>query len=105
MRSSVCGAALLMLPLSRLPTQVIGVRCMCCPTIGTCGCHCRDTGLHQCQDGTGSKGVAAASENMLCMEYAMATVRLVNGIADSAQKGKVATSVASLASFAGKLTI
>ncbi len=42
---------------------------------------------------------------MLCMEYAMATVRLVNGIADSAQKGKVATSVASLASFAGELTL
>ena len=52
-----------------------------------------------------SDGLTAASENTLCMEYAMATVRLVNGIADSAQKGKVATSVASLASFAGKATI
>jgi len=68
------------------------------------GRHCRDAGLQQSEDSSRIKRLAAASENMLCMEYAMATVRLVNGIADSAQKGKVATSVASLASFAGKLT-
>ena len=38
---------------------------------------------------------------MLRMQYSMALVRLVNGIADSSQKGKVAASVASLASTAG----
>ena len=41
------------------------------------------------------------SETLLRMQYAMAVIRVVNGIADSAQKGKVASSVASLASFAG----
>ena len=44
---------------------------------------------------------SAVSETLLRMQYAMAVIRVVNGIADSAQKGKVASSVASLASFAG----
>ena len=35
------------------------------------------------------------------MSYAMAIVRLVNGVADAAQKGKYAASVAGLAATAG----
>ena len=62
----------------------------------------RDTGLLRQRDTEAVDSLAAASENTLRMEFAMAIVRLVNGIADSAQKGKVAVSVASLASFAGK---
>lgn len=65
--------------------------------------------MSECRDplyagGYAATGVAqgtAASETLLRMQYAMAVIRVVNGIADSAQKGKVATSVASLASFAG----
>ena len=37
------------------------------------------------------------------LQYSMAIVRLVNGIADGAQKGRVASSVANLASSAGAL--
>ena len=54
--------------------------------------------------GYAASGVAkdnGTSEMLLRMQYAMAVIRVGNGIADSAQKGKVATSVASLASFAG----
>lgn len=42
-----------------------------------------------------------SSESELRLQYAMAVVRMVNGIADSAQRGRVAASVASLASAAG----
>ena len=35
------------------------------------------------------------------MQYALAIIRLVNGISDSAQKGSVAKSVANLAETAG----
>jgi hypothetical protein len=42
-----------------------------------------------------------ASESELRLQYAMAVVRMVNGIADSSQRGRVAASVASLASVAG----
>ncbi|PRW60793.1 Las1 family [Chlorella sorokiniana] len=44
---------------------------------------------------------ATASESELRLQYAMAVVRMVNGIADSSQRGRVAASVASLASAAG----
>ena len=43
----------------------------------------------------------APSESELRLQYAMAVVRMVNGIADSSQRGRVAASVASLASMAG----
>lgn len=36
------------------------------------------------------------------MQYSMTFIRLVNGVADSAQKGKVASSVANLAGYAGE---
>ena len=42
------------------------------------------------------------SESVLRMQYAMVIVRLVNGVTDSGQKGRLATSVAGLASAAGK---
>ncbi len=45
---------------------------------------------------------APASESELRLQYAMAVVRMVNGIADSSQRGRVAASVASLASAAGQ---
>lgn len=41
------------------------------------------------------------SQLSLRMQYSLAVVRMVNGIADSSQKGRVAASVASLASAAG----
>ena len=44
---------------------------------------------------------AAAAEPGLRLQYAMALVRMVNGIADSAQRGRMAASVASLATAAG----
>lgn len=44
---------------------------------------------------------AGSSESELRLQYAMAVVRMVNGIADSAQRGRVAASVASLAAAAG----
>ncbi|GAB4822321.1 hypothetical protein N2152v2_009367 [Parachlorella kessleri] len=43
----------------------------------------------------------ALSDSQLRLQYAMALVRMVNGIADSAQKGRLAQSVASLAAAAG----
>lgn len=47
------------------------------------------------------QGLSAEQESMLRMQYALAIVRLVNGISDSAQKGTVAKSVANLAESAG----
>lgn len=47
---------------------------------------------------------AGSSESELRLQYAMAVVRMVNGIADSAQRGRIAASVASLAAAAGALT-
>lgn len=44
---------------------------------------------------------AAGSEHELRLQYSMALVRMVNGIADSAQRGRLAASVASLAGAAG----
>lgn len=44
---------------------------------------------------------AGSSESELRLQYAMAVVRMVNGIADSAQRGRIAASVASLAAAAG----
>lgn len=44
------------------------------------------------------------SETQLRLQYAMTIVRLVNGISDSSQKGRVASSVANLASEAGTLS-
>lgn len=41
------------------------------------------------------------SELQLRLQYSMTLVRLVNGISDSAQKGRVASSVAALAEDAG----
>ena len=45
--------------------------------------------------------LGAEQESMLRMQYALAIVRLVNGISDSAQKGTVAKSVANLAETVG----
>ena len=50
------------------------------------------------------QGLSAEQESMLRMQYALAIVRLVNGISDSAQKGTVAKSVANLAESAGAHT-
>ena len=47
------------------------------------------------------QSVSAEQESMLRMQYALAIIRLVNGISDSAQKGTVAKSVAHLAESAG----
>ena len=47
------------------------------------------------------QSVSAEQESMLRMQYALAIIRLVNGISDSAQKGTVAKSVAHLAENAG----
>ncbi len=47
------------------------------------------------------QGLSAEQESMLRMQYALAIIRLVNGISDSAQKGTVAKSVANLAETAG----
>jgi hypothetical protein len=44
------------------------------------------------------------SDGLLRLMYSMAVVRLVNGVADSSQRGRVAASVASLASQAGEKT-
>ena len=58
-----------------------------------------------CRDGGGGEGVpnaSAASDEVLRLQYSMAVVRLVNGIADSSQKGRVAASVAGHAAQAGK---
>lgn len=45
--------------------------------------------------------MSAELEMQLRLQYAMTIVRLVNGISDSSQKGKVATSVAVLATKSG----
>ena len=50
-----------------------------------------------------AEGLTEALEMQLQLQYAMAIIRLVNGIADSAQKKKVASSVAALATNAGAL--
>ena len=47
------------------------------------------------------KVVGADLEMQLRMQYAMTIIRLVNGISDSSQKKKVASSVAALATNAG----
>ena len=47
------------------------------------------------------QSMSAEQESMLRMQYALAIIRLVNGISDSAQKGTVAKSVAHLAETAG----
>lgn len=57
---------------------------------------------HQQQQG--QQQPALASESELRLQYAMVVVRMVNGIADSSQRGRVAASVASLASAAGQET-
>ena len=53
------------------------------------------------QPSLNGRSVSAEQESMLRMQYAMAIIRLVNGISDSAQKGTVAKSVAHLAETAG----
>ena len=58
---------------------------------------CRDP-LHQ---QAGERNVAV-SEMQLRLQYSMILVRMVNGISDSSQKGRVAASVLHLASNAGK---
>jgi hypothetical protein len=45
--------------------------------------------------------IQPSSELTLRLQYSMSIIRLVNGIADSSQRGKVAASIASLASAAG----
>ena len=45
--------------------------------------------------------MSAELEMQLRLQYGMAIVRLVNGISDSSQKGKVANSVAVLATKSG----
>jgi ribosomal biogenesis protein LAS1 len=46
-------------------------------------------------------GGASTSQAMLCGAYALPLTRLVNGVADAQQRGKVAASVAQLAAAAG----
>lgn len=48
-----------------------------------------------------SGGAPTFSETSLRLQYSLAIIRLVNGIADSSQRGSVAASVASLANAAG----
>ena len=48
-------------------------------------------------------GAQPTSEPLLRLQYALCLIRLVNGVTDSAQKGKVAASVSSLATAAGVL--
>eukprot|EP00884_Botryococcus_braunii_P021393 jgi/Botrbrau1/7938/Bobra.9_2s0097.1 len=50
---------------------------------------------------TAAKGRYTEMDPVLRLEYSMAIIRLVNGVADSAQKGRKARSVADLASEAG----
>ena len=45
--------------------------------------------------------MSAELEMQLRLEYSMTIVRLVNGISDSSQKGKMASSVAVLATKSG----
>ncbi|KAK9842959.1 hypothetical protein WJX74_004892 [Apatococcus lobatus] len=53
------------------------------------------------RDRPGGSAQGSAAEAVLQMQYSMTFIRLVNGVADSAQKGKVASSVANLAGYAG----
>lgn len=46
-------------------------------------------------------GSPPSDDGALRLQYAMAIVRLVNGVADAAQKGRTAVSVAGLAAQAG----
>ena len=64
--------------------------------------------LHMRDQGYGatagaSSQPAAEPESLLRLQYAMLVIRLVNGISDSSQKGRVALSVANLAEDAGEL--
>lgn len=66
--------------------------------------------LHMRDQGYGATVGASSQptsepESLLRLQYAMLVIRLVNGISDSSQKGRVAMSVANLAEDAGKLTI
>jgi Las1-like len=47
-------------------------------------------------------GSAPTDDGALRLQYAMAIVRLVNGVADAAQRGRTAVSVAGLAAQAGQ---
>ncbi len=58
---------------------------------------CRDRGEATCQP----PAFQAHDDQVLRMQYSMVIVRLVNGIADSGQKGRTANSVASIAAGAG----
>lgn len=49
--------------------------------------------------------VQPADDGALRLQYAMAVVRLVNGVADAAQKGRTAVSVAGLAAQAGQSVV
>ena len=68
--------------------------------------HCRalegSTCVGRCREQLSSNSAGAAFEAVLQMQYSMTFIRLVNGVADSAQKGKVASSVANLAGYAGE---
>jgi ribosomal biogenesis protein LAS1 len=61
--------------------------------------------LHGIQDRDAAACAAAGRqpepEALLRLQYAMALIRLVNGISDSSQKGRLALSVAQLAHDAG----
>jgi hypothetical protein len=59
---------------------------------------CRDSGSGNLE---AQHPMSAELEMQLRLQYAMTVVRLVNGISDSSQKGKVATSVAVLATKSG----
>ena len=59
----------------------------------------RDPGAHSVQLDV---PINASLEMQLRLQYAMTIIRLVNGIADSSQKKKVASSVAALAASAGE---
>ena len=47
-------------------------------------------------------GTSPTDDGALRLQYAMAIVRLVNGVADAAQRGRTAVSVAGLAAQAGQ---
>lgn len=51
--------------------------------------------------GSSSPVATGEAEALLRLQYAMLVIRLVNGISDSAQKGRMAMSVAHLAEDAG----
>ncbi len=60
----------------------------------------RDQGIS-----SASKQQAAEPESLLRLQYAMLIIRLVNGISDSSQKGRIAMSVSNLAEDAGQSSI